>query len=277
LAPIREMQKRGWIKPTEDIGELESEITRFYGKNPIKEEIVLTVAPRRTVIQTNLSPAEKAWCHRAHQLAQFLPVKEFSHVGLEQLEIRLRELAAFPKLTRHISKVLGEYGIRFVVIEPIAGSQIDGATLWIETSPVIAMSIRHDRIDGFWFTLMHELVHVMNGDASVDVDMIDGVNGITVRLVEDEAEEFANQQAANALVPKLELESFIRRVGPLYPRERVVQFSNKVKIHPGIVVGQLQRRKEIGYHALRPFLVKVRDIVTSTSLTDGWNQIPLET
>jgi HTH-type transcriptional regulator/antitoxin HigA len=107
--------------------------------------------------------------------------------------------------------------------------------------------------------------------------MIDGVNGITVRLVEDEAEEFANQQAANALVPKLELESFIRRVGPLYPRERVVQFSNKVKIHPGIVVGQLQRRKEIGYHALRPFLVKVRDIVTSTSLTDGWNQIPLET
>jgi HTH-type transcriptional regulator/antitoxin HigA len=143
----------------------------------------------------------------------------------------------------------------------------------METNPVIAVSLRHDRIDGFWFTLMHEFAHVVHGDASVDVDFFDGLKGVAVRLVEEEAEQRANSHAANSLVAKSELDSFIRRVGPLYPRERVVQFANKLKIHPGIIVGQLQYRKELGYSALRPFLVKVRENVTSTSLTDGWNQM----
>jgi len=52
----------------------------------------------------------------------------------------------------------------------------------------------------------------------------------------------------------------------------VVQFANKVKIHPGIVVGQLQHRNELGYSALRDMLVKIREVVTTTALTDGWNQ-----
>jgi HTH-type transcriptional regulator/antitoxin HigA len=46
-----------------------------------------------------------------------------------------------------------------------------------------------------------------------------------------------------------------------------------MKIHPGIIVGQLQYRKELGYSALRELLPKVRDIVIGTALTDGWNQI----
>lgn len=274
LAPVREMQKRGWISVTISPAELEAELTKFYGKNPLLEEVRLPVAARRIDRIPNLNSAEKAWCFRARQLAQLLPVRAFNPAVARPLEKRLRELAAFPKETRHVAKVLGEYGIRFVVIEPLSGCQIDGATLWIDSSPVIAVSIRHDRIDGFWFTLMHEVAHVLNDDASVDVDLVDGINGVAVRLVEDEAESRANQHAANALIPTAELDSFIRRVGPLYPRERVIQFANKVKIHPGIVVGQLQHRKELGYSALRPFLVKVREIVTSTALTDGWNQIP---
>jgi hypothetical protein len=43
-------------------------------------------------------------------------------------------------------------------------------------------------------------------------------------------------------------------------------------MHPGVIVGQLQRREEIGYSALRDFLVKVRPAVTTTAMTDGWGQ-----
>jgi HTH-type transcriptional regulator/antitoxin HigA len=139
---------------------------------------------------------------------------------------------------------------------------------------VIAVSIRHDRIDGFWFTVMHEFSHIAHKDPiSVDSGLVDAETGVAVRLAGNEVEERADSEAANALIAKKEIESFIRRVGPLYSRDRVVQFANRIRIHPGIIVGQLQHRKEIGYAALRDMLVKVRDNVTSTAVTDGWGQI----
>lgn len=271
IAPVRDMQKRGWIKLTGDLTELESEMTRFFGANPLDADIVLPIAPRRTVLLPNLNAAEKAWCFRARQLAAMVQVKPFSPSKLSQTEKRLRQLAAFPKETRHIPKVLAECGIRFMVIEPLPGARIDGATMWLDGGPAIAVSLRHDRIDGFWFTLMHEFAHVRNGDASVDTELVDGIKGVAVKLVEDESEDRANEAASDSLISRAELNSFIRRVGPFYPRQRVIQFANKVKIHPGIIVGQLQHKNEIGYGSLREFLVKVRESVTSTALTDGWS------
>jgi len=271
-APVRDMQRRGWIKTTADPAELEQELTSFFGCNPISEEVSLPVAAKRTILMPTLSIAEKAWCFRARQLGRLVPAAQFMPEVLNQTEKKLRKLAAFRKETRHVPKVLAECGIRLVIIEPLPGVRIDGATLWLDSEPMIAMSLRCDRIDGFWFTLMHELVHVRNGDASVDTELVDGVKGIAVRLVEEEAEMIANQQAANSLIPRTDLNSFIGRVGPFYPRERVIQFAHKMKIHPGIVVGQLQHRNEIGYGSLRKMLVTIRETVTSTALTDGWNQ-----
>ncbi|HME11194.1 MAG TPA: helix-turn-helix domain-containing protein [Bryobacteraceae bacterium] len=273
LAPIRDMQRRGWIEATASPQELESELTRFFGSNPLVEDISLPIAARKPVVSSTLNSAEKAWCFRARQLAASMLVEPFNADKLDRAERKLRDLAAYPREARHIAKVLSQYGIRFVVIEPLPGGRIDGATLWMDNEPIIALSIKDDRIDGFWFTLMHEFAHVRNGDASVDTDLIDGTKGIVVRLVEEEAERVANEQAANFLVPRTEMNSFIRRVGPLYSRERIIQFANRMKIHPGIIVGQLQHREEVGYSALREFLVKVRDSVTSTALTDGWNQV----
>ena len=164
-----------------------------------------------------------------------------------------------------------ESGIRFVVVDTIPGVTIDGAAFWLDSKPVIAMSLRHDRIDGFWFTLMHEFAHIRNGDASVDSDLIDGIKGIAVTLVEDEAERLANEAAADSLIPSTD--AIIRQQSwPMYPRDRIIQFAHKVKIHPGIIVGQLQNRNEVGYSVLRDLLVKIRDIVISVAYTDGWKQ-----
>ena len=66
------------------------------------------------------------------------------------------------------------------------------------------------------------------------------------------------------------LDDFVIRVSPLYSKARINQFANRIKIHPGIIVGQLQHRGEISYASHRHALAKVRDVVTSTALTDGW-------
>ncbi|MBN2320014.1 MAG: helix-turn-helix domain-containing protein [Acidobacteria bacterium] len=274
IAPIRDIQRRGWINETTNVDGLESELKRFFGTDSLDNIPDLSVAPRRTIKLPTLNPAERAWCFRARHLANNIMVSEFSEKKLDAAERKLKRLAAYRKETRHIAKTLSDAGIRFVVIEPIPTVKIDGAAFWINKEPVIALSLRYDRIDAFWFTLMHEIAHIRNGDASVDPDLIDGIKGIAVTLEDDENEQFANEYATNSLVPQDEIQSFIRRVGPFYAKERIVQFAHKVKIHPGIIVGQLQHRNEIGYSALREFLVKVRDIVISTTLTDGWNQIP---
>ena len=85
---------------------------------------------------------------------------------MRDLQFALRELAAYPKEARHLPALFAEFGIRFVVVEALPGAKIDGAAFWLnETSPVIAVSVRFDRVDNFWFTVMHEFTHVRYGDA----------------------------------------------------------------------------------------------------------------
>lgn len=274
LAPIRDMQKRGWISSADDTGTLESELKKFFGVESLDGDVAFPVATHRTENLPYLNSAEKAWCFRARRMATALPAPALRLDRLAQAEKELRKLAAYPKEARHLTELLAGYGIRFVVLEPLPGAKIDGAAFWLDpSSPVIALSVRFDRIDAFWFTLMHEFAHVKHGDAlSVDRDLIDGTIGIAVMLVEDEAERRASEAASNSLIPSQELQSFISRVGPLYSKERIIQFAHKIKIHPGIIVGQLQHRNEISYASNREMLAKIRSAVIETALTDGWNR-----
>jgi len=279
LAPIRDMQRRGWIRETSDIGELETELASFFADPYTSERPAINtrpffVAARRTDNVPNLTPAETAWCFRARQLASTSPIGPFARDKASRAKAALRQLAAHPKEARHLSAVLAEYGIRFVVVEPLPGVRIDGAAFLDDIGPVMAISLRHDRVDGFWFTVMHEFSHIRHGDAiSVDSGMVDAVTGVVaVQLAGNEVEDRANSEASASLVATREMESFISRVGPLYPRQRIIQFANRIRIHPGIIVGQLQHRGEIGYASMRDQLVKIREHVVSTALTDGWGQ-----
>lgn len=270
-APVRDMVKRGWIKPEQGSNELKAELEAFFESDSLQEGVRFPVATKRTVTLSDLNPAEVAWCFRARHLAKGLLAEQFSPSRLSKAQSALKRLTVHPKEARHVPAVLAEFGIRFLVIEPLPNVKIDGAAFWIDAGPVIALSLRYDRVDGFWFTLMHEFAHIKHGDPlSVDSGLVDPTKGVAVTLVEDEAERRANADAANSLVSTSELDSFVRRVGPLYPRARVIQFANRLKTHPGIIVGQLQHRRELGYMALREVLVKIREHVISTALTDGW-------
>jgi HTH-type transcriptional regulator/antitoxin HigA len=270
-APVRDMVKRGWIRPELRTNELKAELEAFFESDSLQDGVQFPVATRRTVTLTDLSPAEVAWCFRARHLAKGLLAEQFLPNRIDKAQAALKRLTVHPKEARHVPTVLAEYGIRFLVIEPLPNVKIDGAAFWIDAGPVIALSLRYDRIDGFWFTLMHEFMHIRHGDPlSVDSGLVDATKGVAVTLVEDEAERRANSEASDALVPSVEMDSFVRRVGPLYPRARVIQFANRLRTHPGIIVGQLQHRQELGYMALRDVLVKIREFVTATALTDGW-------
>lgn len=272
--PIAEMQKRKWIPETDDFDELETKIKEFFEITDLEEKFVFKASFKRTMNQPELNRSERAWAARAKQLAKALPVAASFADRLDTLRDRLRVLAAKSQAAREVPELLRGFGIRYVVVEPIKNAKIDGAAFWLDKdSPVIAMSIRFDNVGSFWFTLFHELAHIMNeDDFSFDVDLEEKVN----RFVSEE-ENRANEFAATTLIPKNEFLWFVSHVAPYYSKEKINQFANKLSIHPGIIVGQLQHRREIEYYALNGLKAKVREAVAKAAFTDGWGQpIPLK-
>ncbi len=270
-APIKDMEKRRWIPRAGSPDEQERVLCQFYEIDSLEDEPQISVATRKATEGMTLTASQKAWCFRARKLAKAIQVSPFKKSKLDNAALRLRELAGYPEEARHVSRTLAEYGIRYLVIEPLPGGKIDGAAFWLdEKSPVIVMSLRYDRIDAFWFTLLHEFHHIVNEDASVD-DNLCG-EGQVPSIIKVVAERRADMAASEGLVPSKKLNSFIMRVSPLYSKQRIVQFAHTVEIHPGIIVGQLQHRGEIGYSANREMLVKIRNIVSDAALTDGWGR-----
>jgi HTH-type transcriptional regulator/antitoxin HigA len=270
MAPVKDMEKRGWIKAVSTVEELRSELSGFFSLLEVEK---LRMAARTSIESSELNTEQLAWCVRALRLAQSVPVRNFTSSSLRECISQLRALTDFPENIRHVPRVLGEAGIRFVVVEDLPKSKIDGAALWLGDAwdkPVIALSLRYDRIDSFWHTLFHEVSHVENRDTYiVDVDLVS-----PNRCLSDEAlseiEKRANADAAKMLIPSDSMQAFIRRTKPFYSSAKIIQFANLMKIHPGIIAGQLQFKKEIDWAVHRKMLVKVRDILVSGALTDGY-------
>lgn len=277
IAPVRDMEKRGWIGKTESVEDLENAIRRFFQIASIDDEPQLFVDARKSDFEKSLTVSQRAWCFRAWHLSKAVMAARFDDSKVDECEAALRQLAAYPQESRKVPKILANFGIRFVIVEPLGGSKIDGAAFWLDSnSPVIAVSLRYDRIDSFWFTLCHEFAHIKYRDsASIDTDL--GGDSKVPSIAKSEVERRADDYAQSMLIPSDVMKSFILRVSPLYSKERINQFANRVKIHPGIIVGQLQHAGQIGFQANREMLVKIRHFVTESSITDGWgNTLQLE-
>jgi len=272
IAPIKEMTNRGWIKETKDLNILEERVLKFLERSSIDEESTLVYAAKKSSVIAN--PSQVAWVCRAKKIAKGIHAARFSKKSLADILAKLRQLRKNSEDVRLVPKVLAEGGIRLVLIEGLSKGRIDGATFWLdEFSPVIVLSMRYDRIDHFWFVLLHELGHVANLDALggkpiLDVDLV-GNNAIPFEDKTD-IEKRADLFAEDFLVEKNEMEHFIARFRPLYSKQRIKNFSARIGVHPAIVLGQLQHRKEVDWSHSREMLVKVRDILISSALTDGW-------
>ena len=271
-APIKDMIRRHWINEVDDIDELEAEASRFFGVDSVTEipALALNAAARKSTSYAEPTPSQRAWLRQIERLANTFKVAPYRRDDLVGLLSALRPLTSSEQEARRIPRVLAEFGIRFLVVEHLPKTKIDGAALWLDAdSPVVAVSIRLDRIDSFWFTLCHELGHIAHGDALViDDDLV--FHGARSDDFLSESERAANDYAREFLVPPHEIDSFIARVRPYYSHDRINQFANRIQVHPGIIIGQLQRRGELKHSHGRDRLVKIRDIVTQSAITDGW-------
>lgn len=265
--PVREMVRKGWVDWSDDYSELEQQVFRFFGIRSLSEEPVLPHAAKKTHTTQAATIEQTAWLFRVLSLAKTKTVKTFSPKKLRAALDSMKPLRMEPEDASKVAPLLESCGVVLVFVEPISSSKIDGACMWIGDTPVVGMTLRYDRIDNFWFVLRHELEHVLNGDGKKEfiLDLSVGEDNGTL----PESEIVANAEAADFCTPQDELSSFIAKFSPYFSEERVLAFSRSVRVHPGLVVGQLQRKLN-RHDFLRKHQVKIRQCVLSTGVTDGW-------
>jgi HTH-type transcriptional regulator/antitoxin HigA len=153
--------------------------------------------------------------------------------------VQLSRLNDGPRLAQEL---LLEHGIILVAESQIAGMKIDGAAFLADEIPVIGMTLRTNTLDNFWFTLLHEVAHVIlhyrtglsagffDEDASAPSEEIDGL----------EAE--ANQFARNLLIPEHIWSRSPARIAK--SPEPIERLAEKLKIHPAIIFGRIRMERK---------------------------------
>jgi HTH-type transcriptional regulator/antitoxin HigA len=273
--PLREMIKRGWIDPEHRKGSLEQQVCRFFGVSSLDDVPHLAHSAKKTDYSEIPAP-QLAWLFRARQIASEMHPEPYSSKKLQDAVAEFAAMRDEPESVRHVPRLLNDAGVRFVVVEGLPGAQIDGVCFWLSpTAPVIGMSMRFDRIDNFWFVLRHECAHVLHGHGKTQA-IVDEDLGVANAASLNEEERIANTEAADFCVPSEQIRSFYLRKNPFFSESDVVAFSKRVKVHPGLAVGQLQRMSN-RYDLLRKYLVKVRSHLARSMMMDGWGDVvPLD-
>ncbi len=270
--PVREMIKRGWLEKT-DMVMLEEQLARFFDVPSIDYvPYIRHAAKKASGYETrNIPPPQLAWLFRVRQIAKSISVPKYSEKTLRTAIDRMGSLMLDPEGVREVPRLMMESGVKFIVVEKLPNAKIDGVCFWIGDTPVVGMSVQRDTIDNFWFVLRHELEHVLRGHGR-EVEMIDiDVQEKSKNSVVNIEEEMANAAAVEfSVTPKFD--SFLVMKRPFYYEKDVIAFSRVVGRHPGIIIGQMQRRLE-NYSYLTRHLAKIRQFLLPGAIVDGWGQV----
>jgi len=239
--PIKEMYKRGWFGDlSENLDAVIEErelLTRNYIQRFISKPLV---ALHKLHIRSNSQIdqyALLAWKCRILSLAENETTKStFNREIVDSEWIKeLVQLSQFSDGPLEAKKMLNEAGILLIIEPHLEGTFLDGAAIFTKVNPIIGMTLRYDRIDNFWFVLLHELMHILH---HINKDGIDNIYDDLDYLDFDDIEIEANALAREALIPETEWNIALARY--TRSKEAVLDFSNKIRINPAIVAGRIR-------------------------------------
>jgi Zn-dependent peptidase ImmA (M78 family) len=129
-----------------------------------------------------------------------------------------------------------EAGVIFVVLPNLPGSKTNGATKKIGNNILLMVNDRRLYSDSFWFTLFHEIGHIMNSDY-----------GITFEG--EDCEDAADKYAEDKLIPPEAYQTFIQ--ADRFDVDSIRRFANLIERDPGIILGRLKNDKKVSYNDWR--------------------------
>jgi HTH-type transcriptional regulator / antitoxin HigA len=237
--PIREMKKRGWFGSDLSDGRSGEDLIRsFFARTSAQASPVLLRKTLTGVQNDENRYAVYAWVVRVLLRAREQRKQDVRYLPGSITDEFLRQLAKLsrssdgPLLAREF---LAMKGVTLVIEQHLPKTKLDGAAMLDDGAPVIGLTLRFDRVDYFWFTLMHELIHVQKHLGRQQATFVDEDE----MPQDDERENEANIYAAEAFIPRQiwkSSEAFRTR-----RHDAVVRLADTLMIHPAIVAGRIQR------------------------------------
>ena len=246
--PLKEMINRGWIAENGNALKSSAEdiIKGFINQLGWQSG---SLSFKRTLSGDAYSPSTQyalyAWVSRVVQQAR----KKKNSLGIFDPNVLsasfLRDLAQlswFEKGPLLAIEFLEKHGIAIIIEPSLKGTRIDGAALKdIDGQPIIGLSLRYDRLDNFWFTLLHEVAHIWKHVHNEET-FLDDLDASS----DDKKESEANRLAREAFIPRAVWKRSDAYISPT--KENIDILSRELKITPAIIAGRL--RRELGNYRL---------------------------
>jgi HTH-type transcriptional regulator/antitoxin HigA len=166
-----------------------------------------------------------------------------NELDIEQLQSRIPEIKQLmferpSRINSELIKIFGECGIAFAIVRHFVGAPVQGFIKKCDQGKtILCMTIRQSFADRFWFTLFHEIAHLIHGDVKkifLDFDS-------SKDAIEEKADEFAR----NVLIPHNNLKKFIDKSDFTLPS--IELFSKEQNVQPYIVIGRLQKENYLAW------------------------------
>lgn len=258
--PVKAMAKLGWITDGPDLVRRAEEIVRALVERAGGPHVAGAALYRRNDhLRANAKTdpyALKAWCWQVLATANN-PSPEGDYRRGTVTPDFLRNVARLswaedgPRLAKEF---LARHGVVLVTVGHLPKTYLDGAALRLgDGRPVIGLTLRYDRIDTFWFCLLHELAHVgRHMDSNKGSAFVDD---LTLRTLdgrrEDPREAEADEWAEEALVPQTAWETSAVRQEPT--PMGVMNLANALQVHPAVIAGRIRHERQ-NYRLLSQFV-----------------------
>lgn len=239
--PIAELRKRKRLSETNSKVDLVRQCLRFFGiDSPESLAGSSTVAAfRQSAAFEPDDLAVCAWLRLGELEAESIECQSFDRGRFRSLLDSLRGLTReldLQRVKRTLQNECKKCGVAVVFTSELHHTHVSGAARWIAPDKaMIQLSCRYKSDDHFWFTFFHECGHILLHGKK------DGF--LEGKDTSSREEEEANEFAANHLIPRAALGSLMRE-RPL-SEQRLLAFAEQIGVAPGIVVGQLQKRKRL--------------------------------
>lgn len=257
LFPYSEMERRGWFAEVRVTGSTVEERLKSFLQQvvPHADARVLFRMKFHGEVSSKSYHSVLAWTTRvlvrAKQSEHQLPKFDVSRLSAEVLRdlARLSWFSEGPKLA---IEFLAKLGVVVVVERRLPNAVFDGAAMLSPTGvPVIGLTMRLDRVDYFWFTLLHEVAHVWRHLASGQEAFIDRIDAVADEGGSEAKEREANRIARESFIRRAVWERSQARLSPT--KENIQELADVLHIHPAIIAGRIQF--ESGrYEVFREFL-----------------------
>lgn len=191
-----------------------------------------------------------AWVQTVINIGQEIQTKPYNEVLLNATIPKIRDMALCEDIAfiSELKELLAECGVALVVIPSLKKSKVYAAVKWINKEKVVlGITNRGQDADKFWFSLFHEIKHILQKQKNVIID--DNKN----TTLENEANEYASE----ILIPHKEYDEFKMNCSNKYfSEEQINRFARNIGVQPGIVVGRLQNDQLIAHSTLNKLKCK---------------------